>query len=373
MKTVSFGLPRMHKEQGERRDFLPNFVARLEMYKARVFLEEGYGSGVGLNEEDYRKVTPSVQFVTEEECYQQDYIIVLRYPNDQALQWMRPGACLISMVHYPTRPQRIEFLRSLNTEAISMDTIKDDIGRRLVENLKSVAWNGIEVAFQTLKSVYPPPGFMSPARLAIQVTLLGAGAVGGHAVHAAINYGEETLRKTLALNGAPGVHVNVLDYDLTNRPDYMRELLARTDILVDATLRPDPSRPVIPNAWIAYMPEYAILLDLSVDPYDCASTPFFVKGIEGVPQGNLDQYVFAPNDPAYELLPECVNSHYRRYAASCYSWPGIHPRRCMQLYGRQLQPLVRTILEKGGIENISPEGTFFERALSRSQLSRWMG
>jgi hypothetical protein len=43
----------------------------------------------------------------------------------------------------------------------------------------------------------------------------------------------------------------------------------------------------------------------------------------------------------------------------------------MQLYGQQLQPILRTLIEKGGLAQISPDGGFFERAIARAQLSRW--
>ncbi|HAE57936.1 MAG TPA: hypothetical protein DCG54_00080, partial [Anaerolineae bacterium] len=148
-----------------------------------------------------------------------------------------------------------------------------------------------------------------------------------------------------------------IDYDLTYNETVMRDLLARTDILVDATQRPDPSQAVIPNQWIAWMPEHAVLVDLSVDPYNCASEDHReVKGIEGMPQGNLDQYVFAPDDPAFDRVPQCVSTENRRYSVSCYSWPGIHPKECMQLYGEQLRPLLRTLIEKGGAQNINGKG-----------------
>ena len=41
MQQIQFhiGLPRMHKEAGERRDFLPAFVARLHQLGASVVLE----------------------------------------------------------------------------------------------------------------------------------------------------------------------------------------------------------------------------------------------------------------------------------------------------------------------------------------------
>ena len=151
----------------------------------------------------------------------------------------------------------------------------------------------------------------------------------------------------------------------------MRGLLARTDLLVDATQRPDPSRPVIPNDWLGDLPAHAVIVDLSVDPYDCSPDTRSVKGIEGIPQGSLDQYVFAPNDPAYDDLPECVDRRHRRYVAACYSWPGVHPRECMEVYGRQLQPILRTLIEKGGPAGINPNGRFFERAIGRAQLTRW--
>jgi alanine dehydrogenase len=176
--TDTLGLPRMHLEPGERRDFLPSFVARLQRQAVQVCLEQGYGSGLGLSPADYEKGNRNVCFESRQAVYQKDYVLVLRCPRDEELRWMRPGTCLISMLHYPTRPKRVDFLRSLGLEAISLDSIKDDSGRRLVENLKSVAWNGVHVAFRTLRKVYPEPGFEDPQRPPIRVTLLGAGAVG---------------------------------------------------------------------------------------------------------------------------------------------------------------------------------------------------
>jgi alanine dehydrogenase len=370
-KPIHIGLARMHKEPGERRDFLPGFVSRLEKYGANVVLEYGYGSGMSFVEQDYRQVAPSITFASREEVYQQDLVLVLRYPEDDYIREMRPGTCLISMLHYPTRPQRVAFLKSLGIEAISLDSIKDDTGRRLVENLRVVAWNGVEAGFRVLRSIYPAPGFGNPHRPPIQVTLLGGGAVGSHVMQAAIRYGDETLRKRMLAAGIPGVMVTTVDYDLTSHEEIMTEILAHTDMLVDATQRPDPRLPVIPNRWVAHLPSHAVLVDLSVDPYDCETDTVSVKGIEGIPQGNLDRYIFPPDDPAFDNLPECVSTEHRRYSVSCYSWPGIYPKQCMEIYGRQLRPLMHVLIEKGKVENIDPEGTFFERAIGRALLSGW--
>ena len=370
-EAITVGLARMHVEFGERRDFLPSLVATIEKRGANVFLEYGYGSGLGLTEGDYQRVAPNVQFVSHEEVYQKQIVLVLRCPANEDMKLMQPGACLISMLHYPTRPQRVTFLKSLGIEAISLDSLKDETGRRVLENLRAVAWNGLEVGFQILHRTYPPPGLESNERKPIQATIIGVGAVGMHAVQAASRYGDMKLWNTLAMRGVPGVQVTAIDYDLTDREDIMKEILARTDILADATQRPDSSKIIIPNKWIGFMPEHAVLVDLSVDPYDCSVAPPEVKGIEGMPQGNLDQYVFMPNDSVYDRIPDCVSTEHRRHAVSCYSWPGIHPRECMSLYGEQIRPILRTIIDRGGVGNLNSHGRYFERIIKRALLSHW--
>lgn len=373
VQKLSIGFPRMRKEAGERRDFLPSFVARLEKLGAQIVLEHEYGVGLGLTQADYQAVAPGAHFGDHAATFQQDYAVVLRCPTEDEIKLMRPGACLISMLHYPTRPGRVALLRQRGLEAISLDSIKDDSGRRLIENLRAVAWNGLEAAFATLARTYPHPGFESPLRDPLRVTVLGAGAVGREVLSAAVRYADDGFRSRLAARGVPGVEVTTVDYDLTNHPDRMRRLLRATDILVDATQRPDASQPVLRNSALAWLPMHAVILDLSADPYDCTTNPPQVKGIEGIPQGDLDQYVFAPDDAAYARVPSCFASTHRRHVVSCYSWPGVHPKACMELYGRQLRPLLRMLLERGGVAHIRPYGRFFERALARAQLSRWQG
>jgi alanine dehydrogenase len=346
---ITIGLARIHYEFGEKRDFLPNFVAVLGKHGAKVVLEYGYGSGMGFTEEDYLIPDQDVTFASHEDIFKQDYVLVLRCPNEKDLRILKPGTCIISMMHYPTRPQRVA----------------------LLQDLRSVAWNGLEVAFHVLLRTYPPPGVESPERGPIQVTILGVGAVGMHAVQAASRYGDNSLWHSLAGRDVPGIIVTTVEYDLTGNEAVMKDILSRTDILVDATQRLDVSKAVIPNEWIAWMPKHAVLVDLSVDPYDCSVEHREVKGIEGIPQGNLDQFVFAPDDSAFDRVPSCVSTKNRRYSVSCYSWPGLHPKEGMDHYGKQILPILRTLIERGGVQNIHAKGKYLERAISRAMLSNF--
>ena len=258
--TFIIGLARMHLEYGERRDFLPSFVAILEKQGAQVFLEYGYGSGLGYTEDDYKQIAPSINFLSHEEIFQLPNVLVLRCPSDAELDLLKPGTCLISMLHYPTRPQRVARLKALGIEAISLDLLTDETGRRIVENLRAVAWNGLQVGFNVLHRTFPAPGLESTERSPIQALIIGIGAVGMHAVQAASRYGDNRLWQVLATRGVPGVQVTAVDYDLTGREEGMKDALKQTDILVDATHRPEPSQIVIPNEWILMI---ALLIRLS--------------------------------------------------------------------------------------------------------------
>ena len=87
-EKITIGMARMHAEFGERRDFLPSFVARLIRRGARVILEHGYGAGMGFTQEDYRAIAPDVQFMAHEEIYMQDFVMVLRCPTEKELKQM---------------------------------------------------------------------------------------------------------------------------------------------------------------------------------------------------------------------------------------------------------------------------------------------
>jgi alanine dehydrogenase len=115
-----------------------------------------------------------------------------------------------------------------------------------------------------------------------------------------------------------------------------------------------------------------VVVDLAVDPYTLDADPPVVRGIEGIPQGNLDQYVFPADDPTWDqLVPESIPSKQRRTTVTSYSWPGVHPEACMLHYAQQLEPFMEILFEKG-YDGLSLDGTYFERALFRATLKTWL-
>ena len=364
----SIGFPRMELEAGEKRVFLPDFIQHLTESGARVVIEEGYGSRTGFTEADYRQGNIKVSFGSRQDAFDQDIVLILRAP-DHEYERMKPGTILISMLHYPTHPTRIPLFQKLNLKTISLDNIINDNDVRLVENMQSVAWNGLEVAFGLLEDRWQ--GLLKPDGKPIRALVLGTGMVGKHAVDAVVHLGNiERNNKHIEQNG-PGAICMAVGRNLTENAEAMIAVLKQTDILVDATQRRNPAKPVIPNDWIQHLPQHAILLDLSVDPYIPETDPPVVRGIEGLPKGDLNKYVFYPDDSDWEdTVAPGVPTKHRRTAVTCYSWPGFHPEACMMHYGQQLNPMMPILFEKG-YDGLSLEGSYFERALYRATLKAW--
>lgn len=364
------GLPRMILEAGEKRVFLPRFVHALTRLGLAVTLEEGYGGRSGLTLSDYRRGAEGVRICSRAEAFRQDLVFLLRAPRRQDVDLLGSDSCLISMLHFPTRPRRVAMLKERGLRAISLDSIENDAGVRLVENMRAVAWNGLDVAFATLWEDHKErfAGGADPVR----VFILGTGLIGRHAVDAATKLGDAARNRAYMDAGGPGVIVLGAGRNLTANAAAMRRLFERTDLLVDATQRSDPSRPVVPNEWLGWLPEHAVVADLAVDPYSLDTDPPVVRGLEGIPQGNLDKCVFRPGDADWnETIPASVPSRHRRTVVSCYSWPGLHAMACMEHYGRQLEPLIEPLARKG-YDDLSPDGGFFERALYRASLRGWL-
>ena len=368
---LTLGLPRMLCEPGEKRDFLPSFVREVVAMRVQVTIESALGSGMGFSDTDYTAVGPGVRISDRASAYEQEVVLVLRCPDMSEWPLIRQGKTLMSMLHFPTRPNRVQKLQELGLEALSLDSMEDDGGNRLVENLADVAWNGVKAAFDTLEKTYEQ--LTQPDRPPVRVTVLGSGRVGKHAVEASVKYGDLDRNRDFAERGLPGVEVVTVGRNLSTRWEYMRDRLLVTDILVDATYRPEgSSKPVIPNVWIAWLPQHAVICDLNVDPYELNADPPTVRSVEGIPAGNLDRYVLFPDDPAWNTtVPAEIPNANRRTVVSCYSWPGVFPERCMDKYGRQLIPLFEALVARGGPQGLRSDGSFFERALWRSSLRRW--
>ncbi|MBN1262531.1 MAG: alanine dehydrogenase, partial [Anaerolineae bacterium] len=293
----------MHKERGEVRDFLPRLIHNLAPFAREILVEEGSGAGMGIDPAAYLAGAANVRFAANAACYEQDIVVQVRAPEDDELPRMKPGAVLFSMLHYVTHPARVQRMQELGLIPVAMDSVVDDDGVRLIENIRGTSWNAIWAGFRALQKTCPY--FADPHRPPFNVLIVGAGAVGRYAAEAAAKYGDEELARGLRQKEVTPVIASLIERSVTSNPPLLRRLVSQADMFVDATSRRDPTRFIFPNELLAYLPRYAVVVDLAADPYInlTATTPMQVKAIEGIPTGNLDEYEFPPEHPAWDALP----------------------------------------------------------------------
>ena len=66
---VAIGFPRMHKEPGEVRDFLPDLMHGLAPAAKEIVIEEGSGSGMGIEPSQYVEGHGNIRIGSNQDCY----------------------------------------------------------------------------------------------------------------------------------------------------------------------------------------------------------------------------------------------------------------------------------------------------------------
>jgi len=356
----------MHKGPEEKRDFLPSLFGKMSrLTDKEIFLEAGYGKDMGFTHKDYLEENPKLTFLESlDELYHKDLVIVVRAPKQSVIAKMKKGSILFSMLHYEARPARNQLIQKTGILPFSMDGITNDEGKRLFVYYEGTSNPAVKVAFKELKKRCPE--FASPNRSPLKAVIVGVGPVGQKAIRAL----QKISDAEFVPQNLPGMTVTVLSRAVLRDEKALKNILSSADILADATKRKDTSKVIIRNSMLGNLPEHAVILDITADPYDLDADPPTVKGFEGIPYGTLEKYIIDTDDPLYDEIPSFVDTSNRRLYVGCNAWPSFEPKKCMKIYENQLIPFLSVLLKKGP-KDISEESDYpINRALARSTL-KW--
>lgn len=341
----------MRFEDNEKRDFRPCFFQKLSSLDTVFLLERKYGHKLGFSESDYLASNSRIRFCSRNDVLRAECVVSIRTPALDQLEMLEPGAIFFSMLHFLTRVRRNEFLTKKQVRMFSMDSVVDDFGVRMIQDFPGSVENAFRVCYANLPC--------SSKQGKLRVLILGSGEIGKLAADIAIQ------------NSQLPTIVTVVGRSVTQDTSITNSLLRNTDVLVDASKRHKTHISIISNEQLGLLPQDALIMDLSADDYDTNVSPIQIKGIEGIPTGNLDQYLFAPDDPAYEKIPPGVRTTNRRTLISCNAWPGIDPIRCLNRYELQLDPFIR-LLASNNIDFALSSDNPYERALARATYDHFL-
>lgn len=325
---------------GEKRFFLPKHIRQLAVAFNGIPIIHKDHEMPNFSKKAYSDLPEVVTRSSDQEIVNEsDMIVSLKHPQDHLIDSMREGQVLVTMAHFHTRPNRVKTYREKGIRVVSMDSLVDSEGNRIVQDLKGVAWNGFKALFDFAEK--NPEKYPILNNQLIKVLIMGTGGVGIHAVNAARYLGDRQRNSRLVK--PVSVIVTSVGSDVTSNEKVLDQLLKTTDILVDATNRRDPTQPLIVNGRIALLPQHAAIVDLASDYYDpfVSSQRTMVKAVEGIPTGNDIQYVFEPDDVDFaKSIPPDVPQSEKRLTFSHGSWPALDPEGSMNTYGNQLIPLL---------------------------------
>lgn len=367
MKVKKIGFPVIHNYPGDIREFTPDLFRYLNKFSSlELYLEDGYGSRLGYSNMDYLEANPNIIFTTFEDVFKKDMLISLKMPELKALEYLREDSSLFTMIHYDTRPAYVKLLKRKNIKSFAMDMIVDDNGLRIFVDYFGTAFAGCEIAFNVLKESMKD--FYSLNRDPIMVTVIGAGGVGSGCVKSFQILGDNEFSGS----DTQGLITQVITSNITKKKDALVEVFKKTNILIDASKRADYTKKIISNDLLEYLPQDAVILDLSADRYDLSSNPPLVRAVEGTVKGTPSHNIIYTDDKIYDELPDFVNKSNRRIVVSSDAWPSAKPHESIKYYEILMKNYLNVLLSKDLNEITIESDNVFERALHRSTIEYFL-
>lgn len=263
-----------------------------------IVVEKGAGKGIGIKDSEFESI--GVKIGERSEVYQCNIVVRLKEPNEEELQLMKKGGIIMSMMHLPGNPGLRNLMKKYKLIAISMEEIKDPLGRRMIEALHEAGYQGMQKGFELWGR--------DPSQC--RVKIMGYGMVAWGAIQAA-------ARKYASIM-------------ILNKKDIyqMEKHIPGTDILVNAINWPMEKRGkvfLITKEMLTLFKQGAVICDL-------ISNPLGQSPIQTMHPTSIDHISYVVDGIIH---------------TSCWSWPGLNPKEVSRRYSLQVGPILFDIADNG--------------------------
>jgi alanine dehydrogenase len=277
-----------------------------------VLVEKGAGAGIGTGDSEYEKV--GARIADKKEVYACALVVRIKAPVEEEVRLMKPGSTIMSMMHLRAVPLLAELLKKYRVNAVPLEKIKDEFGRRKIEALHETGYLGMEKALELWGG--------DPEKAVVKVMGYGNVACG------AIQCAARKFARVAVLNKR----------DIFE----MEKHIPGTDVLVNGLKWPHGVRGkviLIRREMLKLFKKGSVILDLIANPP--GQSP-----IETCHPTTLDNIAYEVDG----IIHAC-----------CWGWPGLDPVGVSRRYSIQLAPILLEIADKG-FEN-APE--FVKNAMVR--------
>lgn len=274
------GVPKEIKTHEYRVGLTPGAVREYVSAGHTVIVEHDAGSGIGADDDVYRKAGAAIVDSAAEVFASADMIVKVKEPQPAEWQQLREGQILFTYLHLAPDPRQTKGLLESGCTAVAYETVTDRSGHLpLLAPMSEVAGRlAIEAAGTALKRhaggrgvlIGGVPG-VPPARIVV----IGGGVVGTHAARMAAGLGAEV---SVLDRSIP--RLRELDELFEGRVrtrfstmEAIEQEISDADVVIGAVLVPGASAPKLINReMLKLMRRGSVLVDVAIDQGGCFET-----------------------------------------------------------------------------------------------------
>jgi alanine dehydrogenase len=277
---MKVGVPKEIKNHEYRVGLTPASVREFVAHGHTVIVQAGAGAAIGLDDAQYRAAGATLVEGAAEVFRTADMIVKVKEPQPQECAMLRPGQVLYTYLHLAPDPEQTAALVKSGAVCVAYETITGpNGGLPLLAPMSEVAGRmSIQAGAAHLEKSKGGMGVLLggvPGVAPAQVTILGAGVVGTHALQVAVGMGAQVhvLDKNIdRLRALDLVFGNRITTQYSNVDAVERSVLA-ADLVIGGVLIPGAAAPkLVTRDMISRMRKGAVVVDVAIDQGGCFET-----------------------------------------------------------------------------------------------------
>ena len=277
---MHIGVPKEIKVLENRVGMVPGSVREAVAHGHDVIVEHNAGSGIGMDDDAYRKAGARVVATAAEVFAAAEMIVKVKEPQAAERAMLKSGQILFTYLHLAPDPEQAKDLIASGAVCIAYETVTSASGGLpLLAPMSEVAGRmAVQAGAYYLEKPHGGLGILLggvPGVDPAKVVVLGGGVVGTHAIHIALGMGAEVWvldRNTEVLRALWRQFGRPLNTVFSTQDAIERHVIA-ADLVIGGVLIPGASAPkLVSAALIRKMKPGSVVVDVAIDQGGCFET-----------------------------------------------------------------------------------------------------
>jgi alanine dehydrogenase len=274
------GVPKEIKNHEYRVGLTPTSVNEMVRHGHKVMVETNAGSGIGSNDDDYKKAGATIIATPDEIFAKAEMIVKVKEPQAKERKMLREGQILYTYLHLAPDPEQTKDLVASGAICIAYETVTSARGGLpLLAPMSQVAGRmSVQSGAHCLEKAQGGRGVLLggvPGVAPAKVVILGGGVVGTNAAAMALGLGADV---TIIEKSTDRMEELVARFGTQLKTIYstqaaVEEECALADLVIGGVLIPGAAAPkLVTKKMLNDWKQGSVLVDVAIDQGGCAET-----------------------------------------------------------------------------------------------------